>query len=336
MTVLVTGGCGYIGAHVVHSLREHGESVVVADDLSTGFPERIAPLAPVVMDLSADDARSRLAELMSAHDVNAVIHLAALKQVAESMHLPTTYVRVNVASLANVLDAANDAGVPHIVFSSSAAVYGDTRDRVSEDAPTNPLNPYGESKLVGEWLVADAVRAFGLSATSLRYFNVAGAGEPSLGDVAIANLIPMVINRIAEGKPPQIFGDDYPTADGTCIRDYIHVADLAEAHVASLNFLRGSAAGTYEVLNVGTGHGASVGEMVEAITAVAGSSLEPELTSRRPGDPAMVVADVEKITRMLGWTASRTIRDMVESAWEAHQQRTGNVNMTVKPERNAR
>lgn len=319
MTVLVTGGCGYIGSHVVRELLALGEAVVVIDDLSTGIAQRIVPLEPVRYDLADQSAVDRLVEVMRSHEVDAVIHLAALKQVGESVQEPTKYFRVNLMSLSNVIDAARIAGVQNLVFSSSAAVYGNAIDDVSEESPTQPMNPYGQTKLVGEWLVEDATRAFGLSAVNLRYFNVAGAETPELGDQAVLNVVPMVIERISRGLPPQIFGGDYDTVDGTCVRDYIHVGDLADAHIAALAALRQrNKAGECHVYNVGTGLGYSVKEMVDMLLSVSNSSLTPEILDRRDGDPATIVADPGKIQRELGWVAKRGVREMVESAWNAY------------------
>lgn len=321
MSVLVTGGCGYIGGHVVRALEQAGESVVVVDDLSTGIAARIAPLQAIVFDLARDGARAELREVMTTHRVDSVIHLAALKQVPDSLAHPTAYFRVNIASLTTVLDAANDAGVQNIVFSSSAAVYGNVHEIVTESTPTTPINPYGETKLVGEWLTADAARAYALRAVSLRYFNVAGAAAPELGDHAVTNLVPMVFERVRAGAPPRIFGDDYATADGSCVRDFIHVSDLAEAHVAAVRALRTRPDGSHTVYNVGTGVGVSVRAMVDLILEVSGANLSVDITDRRPGDPASVVADPSRIAAELGWAATRGVREMVESAWESDEFR---------------
>ncbi|MGV1034578.1 MAG: UDP-glucose 4-epimerase GalE [Microbacteriaceae bacterium] len=323
MSVLVTGGCGYIGSHVVRALQRRGESVVVVDDLSTGRAERITPLQPECIDLAAASATEQLVRVMREQQVDSVIHFAAQKQVAESVTHPTHYYRENLNSLSNVIDAAHRAGIQPFVFSSSAAVYGDSASVVTEGSATQPMNPYGESKLVGEWLLADSARAFGLAAISLRYFNVAGAGSPELGDEAVMNLVPMVIERIDSNQRPQIFGSDYDTPDGTCIRDYIHVADLAEAHISALDSLRLAGAAGHRVYNVGTGHGSSVKEMVDAIIAVSGASIHPVVLGRRPGDPASIVADTAKIQRELGWSAQFGVREIVDSAWAAHLVQSG-------------
>jgi UDP-glucose 4-epimerase len=203
-------------------------------------------------------------------------------------------------------------GVQNLVFSSSAAVYGDADGVVSELAPTVPVNPYGETKLAGEWMAADVARAEGLRVTSLRYFNVAGTGWPDLADTAVLNLVPMVLERLEAGESPQIFGDDYATADGTCVRDFVHVRDLAEAHLAVLDALPGQPA-PHRVYNVGTGQGASVRDVVEGIRQRLVDAPPASTRPRRPGDPAAVVADVSLIADELGWRARHTLDDILDS-----------------------
>lgn len=318
MSVLVTGGAGYIGAHVVRLLRERGDSVVIVDDLATGRVERVSGLPLTQLDLAESDAPARLAAVFAEHQIDAVIHFAARKRVGESVERPAWYYQQNVGGLANLLMAMESAGVGRLVFSSSAAVYGRSEGAMlTERAATQPMNPYGETKLVGEWLVNDAVAASGMRATSLRYFNVAGAGWPELGDAAVLNLVPMVFERLDAGESPVIFGGDYPTVDGTCVRDYVHVLDLAEAHLAALDATR-EGDPRHDVFNVGTGTGSSVREMVDEILRVSGSDARPEVRERRPGDPAEVVADATLIAERLGWRARRGVTDIVESAWRAH------------------
>ncbi len=315
----MTGGAGYIGAHVVRLLRERGDQVVIVDDLVTGDARRVAGLPLYQLDLSDSHAPVRLEQIMREHDVRAVIHFAARKQVGESVARPAWYYQQNVGGLANLLLAMEAAGVDSLVFSSSAAVYGRSEGAaLDESTPTLPMNPYGETKLVGEWLVAAAAAAGGLRAASLRYFNVAGAGWPELGDTAVLNLVPMVFERIDAGRAPLVFGDDYPTADGTCVRDYVHVLDLADAHLVTLDALV-EGEPRHEVYNVGTGAGSSVREMVDEILAVAGSSLEPEVRPRRAGDPAVVVADAGRIADRLGWRARRGVPEIIASAWASHE-----------------
>ena len=315
MTVLVTGGAGYIGAHIVEALDG---DVVVVDNLSTGHLERLPGLPLLVADLAEAGAAERLTEFMLEHRVDSVIHLASLKQVGESMDEPVRYYRQNLDGLMTVLEAMTAASVRDLVFSSSAAVYGNTDGgTITEGATTAPVNPYGETKLAGEWLVRSAALAHGLRAVCLRYFNVAGAARAELGDRIAMNLIPMLFERIDAGEDPLVFGGDYPTVDGSCVRDFVHVVDLAEAHVATLADLERSAE-PFRVLNVGTGHGTSVLEMVRVVGSVIGRSLEPEVVARRAGDPAEVVASAQRIADEIGWRARLDVEEMVRSAWESH------------------
>lgn len=322
MRILVTGGAGYIGAHVVRLLRRRGDHVVIVDDLATGDAGRVPDVRIEQLDLAEPSSVARVASLLADEKIEAVLHFAARKQVFESVQRPAWYFQQNVAGLANLLLAMEDASVTRLVFSSSAAVYGSaTGNAIPEDADAVPVNPYGETKLVGEQLVRDAATAFGLSAVSLRYFNVAGTGWPELADRAVLNLVPMVIERIENGLPPLIFGDDYDTADGTCVRDYVHVLDLAEAHLAAVDRTAADEPG-HTVFNVGTGEGTSVRAMVEAILAASGSPLRPEIAPRRDGDASIVVASPAKIARELGWRASRSLDEIVSSAWDAHASRS--------------
>jgi UDP-glucose 4-epimerase len=315
--VLVTGGAGYIGSHLVRALLGRGDEAVVVDDLETGDAERIPGVPLLRLDLASDEAPKRLREFLREHRVEAAVHFAALKQVGESVAQPARYYRQNIGSLANLLLALEDAGVDRLLFSSSAAVYAPSETLLTEESPTRPMSPYGETKLAGERLVTDAANAWGLRPVSLRYFNVAGAASPELADTAVLNLIPMVIEKLDAGKPPLIFGDDYDTPDGTCIRDYVHVQDVAEAHLAALDAL---ADGTldHRVYNIGTGTGHSVREIIDAVLAEAGSDLTAEVVARRPGDPATVVAAVDRIREELGWIARHTLHDIISSSWESH------------------
>ena len=319
MSIMVTGGAGYIGAHVVRLLQERGEEVVVVDDLSTGRADRIGDATLVELDVAGGDAQQLLEDVMREREVTGVIHFAARKQVGESVARPAWYYQQNVTGLANVVAAMESTGADRLIFSSSAAVYGmPDVEVVTEDTEPRPINPYGETKLVGEWLIADAARACGLRSASLRYFNVAGAGWPELGDPAVLNLVPMVLDRLERGERPKIFGDDYPTPDGTCIRDYIHVLDLAHAHLAALDHLDDAADGA-TVLNVGTGRGASVREVVDELGRVSGLDVTPDVEPRRAGDPPRLVASAERIGEVLGWRASNGLPEIIESAWEAWQ-----------------
>ncbi|MFF3332153.1 UDP-glucose 4-epimerase GalE [Streptomyces sp. NPDC002888] len=314
MTWLITGGAGYIGAHVVRAMTEAGERAVVYDDLSTGIAERVPKGVPLVVGSTLDG--ERVARTLADHDVAGVVHLAAKKQVGESVDLPLHYYRENVEGLRVLLEAVTAAGVPSFVFSSSAAVYGmPDVESVTEETPCVPMSPYGETKLAGEWLVRATGRATGLSTACLRYFNVAGAAAPELADVGVFNLIPMIFERLTQNASPRIFGDDYPTPDGTCVRDYIHVVDLAEAHVAAARALQASP-GRALTLNIGRGEGVSVREMIDLVNAVTGYDRPPTATPRRPGDPARVVASADRITTELGWKAKHDIQDMITSAWE--------------------
>lgn len=319
MTTLVTGGAGYIGAHVVRLLQERGEKVVVVDDLSTGARARTGGAPLVELDVASDGAVGVLTAALLEHEVDAVIHFAARKQVGESVERPTYYYQQNVGGLTNVLAAMEAAGVDRLVFSSSAATYGNPSSSVVEEkAHAEPINPYGETKLIGEWLGRAASKAWGLRFVALRYFNVAGSGWDDLGDPAILNLIPMVLDRLERGMRPMIFGDDYPTPDGTCVRDYIHVKDLAEAHIAAIEYLAHDER-AYDVFNVGTGEGASVRQVIDQIGAASGLDVTPEIRPRRAGDPAQLVASPERINTVLGWTASHSFEEIVASAWSAWQ-----------------
>ncbi|WP_232496802.1 UDP-glucose 4-epimerase GalE [Agromyces humatus] len=327
MSVLITGGAGYIGAHIVRLLRERGDDVVVVDDLSSGDPARLGDTPLVTFDLAAADAVDRLRATIERYSVESIIHLAARKQVGESVAHPAMYFRDNIGSLANVVEACALAGVTRLVYSSSAAVYGiPSGAPVTEDAATEPINPYGETKLVGEWLVRDAAPAHGLRSVTLRYFNVAGAGWDDLGDPNVQNLVTIAIDRTVRGLAPVVFGDSFDTPDGTGVRDYVHVMDLAEAHLASLDALDalGAAGGPADatVYNVGTGQGASVREVLASLAGASGEAFDPIVDPPRPGDPPSVVADASRIAADLGWRSSRTLDEMVVSAWRAHEWRS--------------
>ncbi|MET9616055.1 UDP-glucose 4-epimerase GalE [Kitasatospora indigofera] len=316
MTWLITGGAGYIGGHVVRQLVDAGERVALIDDFSTGDRTRL-PAGVAVVEGSTLD-RAALDRAIREHEVEGILHFAAKKQVGESVEQPFLYYRENITGLQTVLEAAAGGGVKRFLFSSSAAVYGmPDVDLVTEDTPCHPMNPYGETKLAGEWLVAAAGRTYGMSTVSLRYFNVAGAQSPELSDTGVLNLVPMVFERLTAGRAPLIFGDDYPTADGTCVRDFIHVSDTASAHIAAARRMRTDPAGeTSLVLNIGRGEGVSVKEMLDVIGRVTGYDATGEVAPRRPGDPARVVASADLIHKELGWTARYGVEEMVASAWD--------------------
>ena len=313
-TWLITGGAGYIGSHVVRALQDSGRKVVVFDDFSSGLERKVPAGVPIVRASVAD--RAAVAKALRAHRVDGVIHLAAKKAAGESVTMPLYYYRENVSGMVELLAAMSEVGVAKLVYSSSAAVYGTPSENpIYEDAQLAPESPYGETKVVGEWLTRNAGLADGVSWVALRYFNVAGAANDELGDTSINNLIPMVFRALANGERPQIFGDDYPTADGTCIRDYIHVADLADAHVVAA--ARCESSMSAEIFNVGRGVGSSVREVMDTIGSVLDRDIDPEVVPRRVGDPPASTAATDRIAKALGWRASHDLRAMVASAWSA-------------------
>ncbi len=313
---MVTGGTGYIGAHTSRLLADRGDYVLVVDDLVTGSVDRIPGIPCVALNI-ANGSADRLESLLREHRIDAVIHFAAQKQVAESVEKPAWYYEQNVGSVAQLVMAMERADVYKLILSSSAAVYGEASGSIAEAAPTRPINPYGATKLVAEQIITAATRAWPLRAASLRYFNVGGAGAPELGDTQALNLIPICFEQISAGTSPVIFGDDYETPDGTCVRDYIHVSDVAEAHLAVLDALATEPGNA--ILNIGTGVGTSVRTMVESILAVSGSRLTAVVAKRRQGDPAAVVGEVDAIRELTGWSARYTVADIVESAWTSRQ-----------------
>jgi UDP-glucose 4-epimerase len=452
MAWLITGGAGYIGAHVVRDMRASGRDVVVLDDLSTGRADRLPDGVPLITGSVHNRRAVRRALRESGEEIVGVMHFAARKQVGESVERPLHYWSENVGGLQVLLEEMVEHDVEQMVFSSSAAVYGqphldDPLDRITEDTACLPINPYGATKLTGEWMVASTARAAGWKALSLRYFNVAGAGSPALGDPAAQNLVPLVLQALAEGRRPKVFGDDYPTPDGTCIRDYIHVSDLSAAHVAAARVveaahaaaqsamdpaaavrtagervqhaaeraehaatrlpggalavgvanqgadvaeaavdaagktaaraidkvpvagrameaathrlpeaLRASSASSrrrgqatdlvaevasqlgslvarvagmeeppplrdHLALNIGTGHGYSVFDVIEALRESVGDEFAVDIVDRRAGDPPALVADPSLAGLVLGWHARRGLSDMTNSAWEAWQHR---------------
>ena len=317
MTWLVTGGAGYIGSHVVLALQEAGLASVVIDDLSSGFA-RFVPEGVPFVQASILDGKAVQATLRD-HEVEGVIHLAGFKYAGVSVQRPLHTYAQNVQGTATLLDAMVEAGVHNLVFSSSAATFGTPDvDPVTERTPVGPESPYGESKLIGEWLIADVARAHELRHTSLRYFNVVGSGSHRLYDTSPHNLFPLVFDALAKGGVPHINGADYPTPDGTCVRDYVHVADLAHSHVVAAQRL--AAGETLEaVYNLGSGEGSSVRQIMDTIREVTGIDFTPEVRARRAGDPARIVATGELARRDLDWAMRHDLRAMVASAWEARQ-----------------
>ncbi|WP_285041625.1 UDP-glucose 4-epimerase GalE [Plantibacter sp. LMC-P-059a] len=317
MTWLVTGGAGYIGAHVVRAFQAEGIDVVVLDDLSSGHERFIPADVPFVRGTLLDG--SVLERAFSEFELSGVVHVAGYKYAGVSVQRPLHTYAQNVTATAMLLGAMEEHGVERIVFSSSAAVYGTTDvDLVTEDTPKAPESPYGESKLIGEWLLSDQGVATGLRHTSLRYFNVVGSGTDEVYDTSPHNLFPLVFDALLAGRTPRINGDDYPTPDGTCVRDYLHVADLAAAHVAAAKRL--DAGEPLEAAyNLGSGDGSSVGEIMTAMAEVTGIDFTPEIMPRRAGDPARIVASGALAARDLDWRMRHDLRQMVESAWRARR-----------------
>ncbi len=320
MTWLITGGAGYIGAHVVEQTMASGRDVFVVDDLSTGIESRLR--SGTLLGQFSLQNKKGLEQAFGDTEITGVLHLAAKKRVGESVERPDYYWQENVGGLQNLLAAMKVHKVKNFVFSSSAAVYGQpdvpSGTLITEETPCAPINPYGATKLEGEVLSRAMAQSDGLKVAALRYFNVAGAGRAELGDQYIFNLVPIVFDALERGEKPTVFGDDYSTPDGSCIRDYVHVQDLADAHIAAMNFVEKSDAG-FTAINIGTGTGASVFEVLAMIQDVTGISVDPIIGQRREGDPAALVADVNFAKDVLGWQSSRDLRDIVTSAWDAWQ-----------------
>jgi UDP-glucose 4-epimerase len=302
MTILVTGGAGYIGSHMVHALVDAGQSVVVLDNLSTGFAWAVPVGVPLVVGETGDQAL--VAALIAEHGVDAIIHFAASIVVPESVANPLGYYRNNTVNSRALIETAVKTGVRHFIFSSTAAVYGNpSRIPINEDDATIPMSPYGSSKLMTEIMLRDAGVAHGLSYLILRYFNVAGAdplartGQSTKG---ATHLIKVAVETALGQRPAiEVFGTDYETQDGTCIRDYIHVSDLVRAHSDALRHLRDGGASV--ILNCGYGRGFSVLDVIDTVKRVAGVDFKVNLGGRRPGDPATIVADAGRIRSMLRW-----------------------------------
>lgn len=320
MNVLVCGGAGYIGSHMVRRLTAAGHRVTVFDNLSTGHREAIADAELLVGDLLDPSALTRL---FGQRRYDAVVHFAARSLVGESVAQPYLYYENNVVGSLNLLRAMREAGVERIVFSSTAAVFGHPeREPIDEEHPTRPINPYGASKLMVERLLVDAAQAYGLRSVSLRYFNAAGAAaEGGIGEAhePETHLIPNVLRSVlGQGPALKVFGTDYPTRDGTCVRDYVHVDDLCEAHLAALGFMSHTAGA--HLFNLGNGQGFSVLEVLDAAARVAGARIDFETAPRRAGDPAVLVASSLKARELLGWSPRYTdIEAIIASAWNWHR-----------------
>ena len=322
MTWLVTGGAGYIGAHVARCLLESGRDVVVLDDLSSGHRAFLDPRAAFVegsvVDPAAVDRALRSAD--GGAPVTGVVHLAGFKYAGVSVQKPLHTYDQNVTGMQVLLERMVEAGVGRLVFSSSAATFGTPDvDLVTETTPTAPESPYGESKLIGEWLIRDVARVAELRHTSLRYFNVVGSGYDDLYDTSPHNLFPLVLKALTEGGTPKVFGTDYATPDGSCVRDYVHVHDTALAHVAAADAMEAGRP-LEPVYNLGSGDGVSVIQIMDAVRRVTGIDFTPELHPRRPGDPARIVASGELAARDLGWRMRHDLDAMVASAWSAWQR----------------
>ncbi len=315
MSWLVTGGAGYIGAHVVRAFDYVGLDVVVVDDLSSGHREFVHDDVPFVEGSIVDT--ELIERAIRQYDVEGVVHLAGFKYAGVSVERPLHTYTQNVTGTVALLEAMERTGADKIVFSSSAATFGTPDvELVTEDTPTRPESPYGETKLIGEWLIKDQGRARGLLHTSLRYFNVVGSGADDLYDTSPHNLFPIVFEKLLAGETPRINGDDYDTPDGTCVRDYIHVSDLAAAHVVAAQRLS-KRDELQPVYNLGSGTGCSVAEIMTAIRNVTEIDFTPDVGPRRAGDPARIVASGEAAARDLDWKMRHDLEDMVRSAWQA-------------------
>lgn len=321
--ILVTGGAGYIGAHTVYHLLRAGDNVIVVDNLCRGHRHNVDAARLRELDLADTDGLTRLCER---ERFDAVVHFAAFTAVGESTRSPERYFMNNIGGSLSLLEAMHRTGIKRLVFSSTAAVYGTPEQSpIGEDSPRSPVNPYGETKAAVERILESLDRFAGLRSVSLRYFNACGAEpESGLGEEhdPETHLIPLLLRAVTTGEPITIYGDDYETPDGTCIRDYVHVSDLATAHIAALQWL--ARGGRTAAMNVGTGRGHSVREVLRAAEDVTGRKVPHRIGERRPGDPPSLVADSRRLQEALGWKPRyMDLRDIVATAWQFEQTRIG-------------
>lgn len=331
--VLVCGGAGYIGSHMVRMLAENGFNPLVLDNLSTGHKEAVVKalgleekagkLSNYLQKLDLKN-RQDLKELFSNFEISAVMHFAAKSLVGESMTSPAEYYENNLVGALNLLEAMRGAGIKHIVFSSTAAVYGqpEKNGALKESDRLQPINPYGRTKLAMEWALRDYFEAYGISSASLRYFNAAGAHEK--GDLGEAHdpethLIPNVLKALINNKAMQVNGDDYDSPDGTCVRDYIHVEDLCRAHISALKYITDNKGAS--VFNLGSSTGYSIREIIKESEEISGKKLNYEIGPRRKGDPAVLIANADKAGKELGWSAKKGLHDILKSAWIWHNKK---------------
>ena len=335
MTVLVTGGAGYIGSHAVHELTDAGKRVVVLDNLSTGSISSLPKSAlPIVGDVG--DA-ALLASIIDEHRIEAIMHFAGSTSVPESIANPVGYYRNNTANSQTLIEAAVNGGVRHFIFSSTAAVYGNPASvPIAEDAPMAPLSPYGRSKLMTEMMLRDACEAYGLRHVILRYFNVAGADpqmRTGLSKIGATHLIKVAVEAALGVRPHiDVYGTDYPTRDGTCIRDYIHVSDLARAHSAALHYLQND--GTSITLNCGYSQGYSVREVIEAVRRAVGHDFPVNFVERRPGDIMVSIAAADHVRSVLQWTPQFDNLDAIVHHALAWERRLSDLKVPLQPESN--
>ena len=319
--ILVIGGAGYIGSHTVKMLATQGYNPVVFDNLSKGHREAVATFPFELGDLGD---KARLTEVFKKYAIDAVMHFAAFIEVGESVQAPSKYYHNNVAQVLNLLDAMVENNIRYFVFSSTAATFGEpVREKIDETHPQNPINPYGNTKLMVEKMLTDFDTAYGLKATALRYFNASGAddnGEIGESHSPETHLIPLVL-QAAAGKRPciKVFGTDYPTPDGTCVRDYVHVNDLARAHILALEKMMRE--NKSERFNLGSGSGFSVAELIKEAKKITGIDFKVETAPRRAGDPAVLVADSTKAQQVLGWKPQYTLTRIIETEWNWEQHR---------------